>query len=842
MFDLVARLRLQDDFSARMRKANNEMGKAQKETGKLSNGFKKLGGVLAGLGITASLGAIAKSVVTTGIDYTSTMQKVQAVTGATGKDMEAMSDLARQLGKDTIHSASDAAEGMAFLGQAGFETNEIMATMPGLLDLATAGALDLGAAADIASNIMTGFNMEAEEMGRISDVLAAAAASANTDVQQMGDGMSYVAPIASSMGMELEEVAAGIGLMSDAGIQGQRAGTALRGTISALSDPTTALTKKLNAAGLSAEDVSPKFNSMSDIIANLEGAGFKASDALELVGMNAGPGLAALMTAGSEELANFTKELENSEGAAKSMAETMSDHLGGDWEILKSAVAENMIAAFLAVEPSLRKVIQFASEIAAKVPAAASALMELLKPFVPLAKNIGIALAAIGSFMAIIGTIKAIGAGLAFLVSPIGLVIAGVTGLVFAFQKAYEHSEIFREKIDGVVSFVKELFNGEATASDFLQMIGLTDEQVAKLNEFVTTIQEKMSAFKDYLLEKFAELQPGIEMYMQTFEIAKETITNVFTTLWAVLQPIFSALGVAFQILGDIAVMVFNNVIAPAVQFAWTLFQTAWSIISPILQLLGALIEVTFAVLKVVWDTILKPVASFLLGQFAEALNSVTPILEVIGGAFDTLGGKISGVVTWLKDVASWFKNIKVPDWVEKIGGGISGAASKIGSFFTGNFHGADRIPYDGYLAELHRGERVLTRQEADNHDALMSMAGVNKKDNIIKFPQVDIPNIAQSVNMPKMDTPSVSNVIKFPTVDTSDSMDHVTYDSTTTNNYTYNNEHNTTNNEGEDGKSGGGNTYTFGDIHLHDVDGDMEKAADELMAIIARRVEQEGA
>lgn len=721
MFDLVARLRLQDDFSAKMRRATGQMDKAQKETSKLSNGFKKLGGIMAGLGITASLGAIAKSVVTTGVEYTSTLQKVQAVTGATGKEMDAMSDLARELGKTTIHSASSAAEGMSLLGMAGFETSEIMATLPGLLDLATAGALDLGNAADIASNIMSGFNMEAEDMGRISDVLAQAAASANTDVQQLGDGMSYVAPIAASMGVSLEEVAAGMGIMSDAGIQGERAGTALRGTIAALSDPTKALTKKLNAAGLSAQDVSPKFNSMSDIIANLEGAGFKASDALELVGISAGPGLAALMSAGSEELTSFTTELENSEGAARSMAETMSDHLGGDWEILKSAVAENMIAAFMAVEPSLRGIIQFAAGIVEKVPSAASAIMSLIKPFAPLAKNIGIALAAIGSFMAIIGTFKLIGAGLAFLVSPIGLVIAGVTGLVFAFQKAYEHSEVFREKIDGVVSTIKELFTSESSGAGLLEMIGMTPEQIEKLTGFITTIQEQVSVFKDYLLEKFAELQPGIEMYMETFNIAKDTIVDVFTTLWSVLQPIFGAIGTAFSILADIAVMVFNNVIAPAVQFTWTMFETAWKIISPILSLLGAAIEVAFAVLKVVWDTILKPVASYLLGGFAEALNSVKPILDVIGGAFDTLGGKISGVVTWLKDVAGWFKSIKVPDWATKLGGGIASVTSKVGGMFASNYHGKDRVPYDGYLAKLHKGERILTRVEADKMDGLNS-------------------------------------------------------------------------------------------------------------------------
>src|SRR5690606_22032129 len=205
----------------------------------------------------------------------------------------------------------------------------IMASMPGLLDLAAAGQLDLGRAADITTNIMSGFNMEADKTQQVADMLAAAASSANTSVEQMGTAMSYVAPVAAGAGISLEETAAAIGILSDAGIQGERAGTALRGIIASLQNPTGATKRALEKLGLTAEDIDPSMNSLADILRKLEEAGIDSSIAMELVGVQSGPALIALLNQGSDGLGKFTQDLENSEGAAAQMAKTMSDNTKG---------------------------------------------------------------------------------------------------------------------------------------------------------------------------------------------------------------------------------------------------------------------------------------------------------------------------------------------------------------------------------------------------------------------------------------------------------------------------------------------------------------------------------
>src|SRR5690606_4996170 len=161
---------------------------------------------------------------------------------------------------------------------------------------------------DIATNIVSGFNMTAKDTGRVSDMLAAAAASANTDVEQLGAAMSYVAPVAAGAGISIEETAAAIGILSNSGIQGERAGTALRGMIASLQNPTGQTAKALEDLGLSADDVNPSMHSLSDILKTLEESGMDSSQAMQLVGVEAGPALLAMLTQGSKGLSDYTAE------------------------------------------------------------------------------------------------------------------------------------------------------------------------------------------------------------------------------------------------------------------------------------------------------------------------------------------------------------------------------------------------------------------------------------------------------------------------------------------------------------------------------------------------------
>lgn len=306
---------------------------------RLRAGFKGLGssafglrGILVSLGGAAAIGGLIKKIGA----FEQSMSNVQAVTGVTGVAFQQLSAQAKNLGATTVFSASQAASGMEFLGRAGFETNEVMAALPATLDLAKAGALDLGVAADIASNILSGFALPAGEMGRAADVIAETAANANTNVQQLGDGMKFVAPVAAALGISIEESAAAMGVLSNAGLQGSLAGTGLRRVLSELASPAKKSRDILAQLGLTISQVNPETNDLNTIIGHLADSGITAGQALEFFGDRGGPALLAL-TSQRQDLTDLTKKTNNAAGAAKRMGDIMSDNLFGATKQVQSA-------------------------------------------------------------------------------------------------------------------------------------------------------------------------------------------------------------------------------------------------------------------------------------------------------------------------------------------------------------------------------------------------------------------------------------------------------------------------------------------------------------------------
>jgi TP901 family phage tail tape measure protein len=297
------------------------------------------------LAATAALGAIVSlgSAVRVIAEFETSMSRLGAVSRATGGELEALRDIAKDLGSTTEFSASQAADGLNFLAMAGFNATEAMAAIPSVLDLATASGLGLAEAADTASNIMSGFGIAAADAAEVADVLAAASTRANTTVGQLGAAMSTVAPIASALDMSLEDTAAAIGVLSDAGIQGERAGTGLRGVLASLAGPTTQAEAVLRGLGLTIADVDPATNELSVVMARLGAAGLSTADAMTLFGREAASGALVLID-GAQRVGDFGDELERADGAAGDMAKTMRDNLGGDLKGAMSAAQGLAIA------------------------------------------------------------------------------------------------------------------------------------------------------------------------------------------------------------------------------------------------------------------------------------------------------------------------------------------------------------------------------------------------------------------------------------------------------------------------------------------------------------------
>ena len=328
----------------RISAVNKAHGQAIKLLKRESDAFKKSMTTLASAGTVAFAAIAAKSLSMAG-DYDAAMRSVQAKTGATGETLETLTEQSREMGRTTVHSATEAARGQAFLAQAGFDAEEVLATLPGTLNLATAGELGLAEAADIASNVLTGFNLNVSEADRVSDVLALTAQSTNTNVQQMGDAMKYAAAVAAAADADFEETAAAIGLLANAGLQGETGGTALRGAMSKLLNPTKAAQKILDKLGVSAVTSTGSLKPLHEIVGQFEDAGLTAGDAMKIFGQRAGPGMLALVSQGSKALVDLTGELKNAEGTAKKTADIMG---GGLWGAMKKfqSIAESAFISF----------------------------------------------------------------------------------------------------------------------------------------------------------------------------------------------------------------------------------------------------------------------------------------------------------------------------------------------------------------------------------------------------------------------------------------------------------------------------------------------------------------
>lgn len=418
-----------DPFTRGLTSAKNQLSTFMDSTqdtgtriGALGGAMTATGGVIT-KGVTVPILGIGIAAVKTSADFQAQMSRVQAISGATGEDFQKLKDQAKDLGATTSFSAKEAAEGMENLASAGFDTNQIMSAMPGLLDLAASDNLDLASAADIAASTLNGFGLEAGEAAHVADVLAKAAGATNAGIADTGEAMKYIAPVASAMGISLEEVTAAIGLLSNAGIKGGQAGTVLRGALSSLAKPSQQAAELMEQIGFNAYDSTGKMLPLKDIVGNLQTSmsGLteeqKQNAIVTMFGQESMSGMLALIAAGPEELENLTTSLENSDGAAKEMASTMQDNIKGAWDEFTSSLegAAIVIGDFLL--PTLTKMLKGVTNLVSSF----SSLDQGTQNFIV---TTGLVIAAVGPLLIFTGKV----------VTAIGAISSGLSGLggVFA--------------------------------------------------------------------------------------------------------------------------------------------------------------------------------------------------------------------------------------------------------------------------------------------------------------------------------------------------------------------------------------------------------------------------
>lgn len=382
-------------------KLTKELGGAQKKLNQFGQHATRIGRTMT-IGLTAPIALFGASVIRTAGDFQTSMNRVSALTGETGVQFDNLRKQARDLGATTQFSASEAADAMGFLGMAGFDTNEIMGAMPGTLQLAAAGQMELGRTADIASNILTGFGIETAKLGDVNNVLVATFTKSNTTLEELGEGMKFVAPVANGMGISIEEVAAAMGKLGDAGIKGAMAGTALRGSLAKLSKPSAEAVAIFSKLGISREDMldsSGNVKSLTNTVKVLEEKGASASELLTIFGQRAGPAMTALVNQGSDSLVKMQEEIAGAGNIAERVAKKQMEGFNGAMKELKSAFAELQIAI------ADSGILDFVTEMGRKLTGFVRWLSEVNPAFLKWGAIIGVVVAAIGPLILGLGVL-----------------------------------------------------------------------------------------------------------------------------------------------------------------------------------------------------------------------------------------------------------------------------------------------------------------------------------------------------------------------------------------------------------------------------------------------------
>ena len=346
---------------------------------KAADGFSVMKGALANLvadGIRATISAVkdlAKETFTVGSNFESAMSEVAAVSGAGADEMAQLTAKAEEMGAKTKFSATESASAFQFMSMAGWKTEEMLNGIEGIMNLAAASGADLATASDIVTDALTAMGYSAKDAGRLADVMAAASSNANTNVEMMGDTFRYAAPLVGALGFNMEDTAVAIGLMANAGIKADKAGTALRSILSRLSAPPKECAAAMERFGLSLTDSEGNMKDLNTIMIELRGAFSGLSEAEQtqvakaIAGQEAMSGLLAIVNATDTDFQKLTVAVNDCNGAAESMANTMQDNVGGQLTLLKSKIEGIMIKLFNRASNSMRDGIETFSSALDKV-------------------------------------------------------------------------------------------------------------------------------------------------------------------------------------------------------------------------------------------------------------------------------------------------------------------------------------------------------------------------------------------------------------------------------------------------------------------------------------------
>ncbi len=525
--------------------------------------------------VTVPVMAAGTAAVKTAADFDSAMSKVAAVSGATGDELDALRDKAREIGVKTKFSASEAADAMNYMAMAGWKTGDMLGGIEGIMNLAAASGEDLATTSDIVTDALTAFGMSAVDSSHFADVLAAASSNANTNVSMMGETFKYCAPVAGALGFSCEDTAQAIGLMANSGIKSTQAGTALRTIMNTLAGDVKICGDSIGEVEIATTNADGSMRDLNDILADCRSAFSQLSEseqanaAQSLVGKNAMSGFLALMNAAPADIQKLegaistcSDEIDGYNGVTAKMAAVMQDNLGGQLTILKSQLQELAISFGEILMPAIRSIVSRIQGLIDKFNALSPATKETIVKIALVAAALGPLLVAVGKTIATVGKLMQLvsnlptmiaGAKAAFtsfgaviggISAPVVAVIAVVAALVAAFVHLWRTNEDFRNKITAIWEQIKSIFSG--FCQGIVDRINALGFDFKNITEVIKAVWDGLCKFLKPIFEgQFQQIantfKAVTDIILSILDIFVGIFTGDWSRVWDGIKGIFSA-------------------------------------------------------------------------------------------------------------------------------------------------------------------------------------------------------------------------------------------------------------------------------------------------------------
>ena len=656
------------------------------------------------MGVTTVIGGVGVAAVKTAADFDSAMSQVAAVSGATGKDFDALRNKAREMGAKTKFSATEAAEAMNYMAMAGWKTEDMLSGIEGIMNLAAASGEDLATTSDIVTDALTAFGLSAKDSSHFADILAAASSNANTNVSMMGETFKYCAPIAGALGFSAEDTAEAIGLMANAGIKSSQAGTALRTIMNNLAGDVKISGKAIGDVTIATTNADGSMRDLSDILADCRSAfgnlteSEKAQAAESLVGKNAMSGFLALMNAGEGDIDKLSSAIDNCDGSAEKMAMTMQDNLAGQITILKSQLQELAISFGDILMPAIRSIVSKLQGFVDKLNGMDEGTKRTIVTIALLVASIGPLLIIIGTAISKIGVamqgfvklangisklkvavqggtgvLGKLGAALGGISAPVLAVVAVIAVLIAAFVHLWKTNDGFRDAIIGTWTRIKD------TISGFCQ--GIVDRLNALGFQF-TDIIDVLKTVWDGFCQVLAPIFEGvfnnianilstvtgvitgildvfIGIFTGNWSQAWNGIKEIFSSIWNGISSFFSNIlnvikGVADVVLGWFGTSwnevwtniktFFEGIWNGIATFFTTIWETLKNVVTVGIMAIGSILSAAFDIITLPFRFIWENCKEIIISVWDAIKSKVTTVIHAVASVISTVMNAIKTV------------------------------------------------------------------------------------------------------------------------------------------------------------------------------------------------------